>query len=265
MSSTAPAAPGWAEMKPPPFGARRRLLRSACGSSRSFVALARMQPAIVAAAKPRAARPARAEAAPPTASGVPCAARYAGQARKLGPEYRASNNRAWRASAPTPLRCAARRWLPHALAGLAAPAFAGTAEFSAADTYTRGLRGRRCPVRAIWVATSSAGPGSARASAHQQLTRRGCLNAVSAANEVSSAARPRTEQRSAVGAQRRPPPYEPAPGNACRDALNLQVGGHSRTTVKGRQWTLAARAGAHLGGQRSTRTGRSCQTPQHGV
>ncbi len=81
-----------------------------------------------------------------------------------------------------------------------------------------GLRGGRCRAGAISVATSSAGPGSARASALRQLTRRGCLNAVSAANEVSSAARPRTEQRSGVDAQRRPPPHEPAPGSACRDA-----------------------------------------------
>jgi len=35
---------------------------------------------------------------------------------------------------------------------------------------------------------------------------------------ASSAARPRTEQRSEVGAQHRPPPYEPPAGSACRDA-----------------------------------------------
>lgn len=82
-------------------------------------------------------------------------------------------------------------------------------------------------------------------SAHQYLTRRGCLNAVSAANKVSSATRlqadaasPDTEQslrtalclasalalasaraRSAVGPQGRPPRCEPLPGTACRVAL----------------------------------------------
>jgi hypothetical protein len=81
--------------------------------------------------------------------------------------------------------------------------------------------GRRYPAGAISGATSSAAPGSARASALRDLTRRSCLNAVSAANEVSSAARPRCEQRSAVGAQRRPPQHEPMAGTACRDALTV--------------------------------------------
>ena len=101
---------------------------------------------------------------------------------------------------------------------LPARAFAASVAVFETNTNTRGLRGKGCPLGAIWVATSSAGPGSARASAHQQLTRRGCLSAVSAANEASSAARPRTEQRSAVGAQRRPPPHERLVGSPCRDA-----------------------------------------------
>jgi hypothetical protein len=79
--------------------------------------------------------------------------------------------------------------------------------------------GRRYPPGAISGATSSAAAGSARASALRKLTRRSCLNEVSAANVVSSAARPRCEQRSAVGAQRRPPQHEPMAGTACRDAL----------------------------------------------
>ena len=99
---------------------------AARGPSRSFSVHSRRQPSIAAAAKAGAARPTRAEAAPPTVSGVPCAARYAGQVGKLGPEYRTSNMPTWAASGPTPLRCAARRWLLHALAGLAAPAFAGS-------------------------------------------------------------------------------------------------------------------------------------------
>ena len=80
------------------------------------------------------------------------------------------------------------------------------------------LSGRRHPAGAISVATRSAGPRSARASALRQLTRGGCLNAANEVSTVSSAARPRTEHRSAVGAKRRPPQHEPAPGAACRDA-----------------------------------------------
>ena len=110
----------------------------------------------------------------------------------------------------------ARRHLP-------ARAFAETAVAFATGTKNRGLRGGRCPVGAIWVATSSAGPGSARAQrVLRDLTRRGCLSAMSAANAASSATRPRTEQRSAVGAQRRPPPHEPPPGCARRDAPTCQ-------------------------------------------
>src|SRR5512143_4336463 len=99
---------------------------SARGPLRSFDVSSPRPHSQLGAAKAGAARPARAEAAPPTASGVPCAARCAGQVGKLGPGYGASNKPTWAASGPTLLRCAARRWLLHALASLAAPAFAGT-------------------------------------------------------------------------------------------------------------------------------------------
>jgi hypothetical protein len=109
-------------------------------------------------------------------------------------------------------------------------------------------RGRRHPVGAISGATSSAGLGSARASAHPKLTRRVCLSVVSAANAASLAARPQAEQVSpdtnspvdcsclangrshrtgaackacAVGAKRRPPQHEPPPGAACRAAATF--------------------------------------------
>jgi hypothetical protein len=59
-------------------------------------------------------------------------------------------------------------------------------------------------------------------SAHPELTRRACLSAVSAANATSCAARPRTEYRSAVAAQLRPPRHEPAPGTACREAQHRE-------------------------------------------
>jgi len=75
-------------------------------------------------------------------------------------------------------------------------------------------------------------------SALRELTRGGCLNAANAVSEVSSAARPRTEHRSAVGAKRRPPQHEPAPGAACRDALTCAQSGHSQTAATGRKQTL---------------------------
>jgi hypothetical protein len=86
---------------------------------------------------------------------------------------------------------------------------------------TTKLRRRVISAKRLLAGANSAAPGSARASALRCLTRRSCLNAVSAANEVSSAARPRCEQRSAVGAQRRPPQHEPLAGTACRDALTV--------------------------------------------
>ena len=89
-----------------------------------------------------------------------------------------------------------------------------------------GLRGRRSPLGAISGATRSAAPGSARDSALRGLTCRGCLNAVSAANGVSSAARPWCEHRSGVGAPRRPPQHEPPAGSTCRDARTRYESGH---------------------------------------
>jgi hypothetical protein len=55
-------------------------------------------------------------------------------------------------------------------------------------------------------------------SALRRLTRRNCLSAVSEANAASSATRPRSENRSAVGAVRRPRSHEPSAGTAWRDA-----------------------------------------------
>ncbi len=54
-------------------------------------------------------------------------------------------------------------------------------------------------------------------SALQHLTHRSCLNGVSEANAVSSAVRPWSEHRREVGAQRRPPTYEPRADTARRD------------------------------------------------
>jgi hypothetical protein len=122
-------------------------------------------------------------------------------------------------------------------------------------------RGRWYPAGAISGATSSAGLGSARASAHPELTRRVCLSGVSAANAASSAARPQAEQvspdtnspvdclclangrshrtgaackASAVGAKRRPPQHEPPAGAACRAAPNVARIADVPRSAKGR-------------------------------
>ena len=105
---------------------------------------------------------------------------------------------------------------------------------------------------AVWVRASNANMGGSRQavpgggdfwgdekhrggvgarSALRQLTRRICPSAVSAANAASYAARPRTEHRSGVGAQRRPPQHEPPPGTACRDA---RKGARPRSAAMGR-------------------------------
>ena len=83
---------------------------------------------------------------------------------------------------------------------------------------TKWLRGRRSPVGATSGAARSAGAGSARVSAPRGLARRACSSAANAVRAASCAARPRSEHRSGVGAQRRPPQYEPLPEAACRVA-----------------------------------------------
>ena len=89
------------------------------------------------------------------------------------------------------------------------------------------LRGRRSSAGAISAATSSAGPGSARAQhALRHLTHRGCLN------EASSAMRPRVEQRSGVDAQHRPPQCEPLPETACREARAVRFGANKWNSLQ---------------------------------
>ena len=61
-------------------------------------------------------------------------------------------------------------------------------------------------------------------SALRHLTCRSCLSAVSAANVASSAARPRTEHRSAVDAQHRPPQPEPHAGYRLPRAVPNVIG-----------------------------------------
>jgi hypothetical protein len=80
------------------------------------------------------------------------------------------------------------------------------------------LRGGRYPLGAICGAARSAAPGSARAARFVHLTRRDCPSEANAVSAASFAARPRREHRSGVGAQRRPPQYEPPTGTARRAA-----------------------------------------------
>jgi hypothetical protein len=128
---------------------------------------------------------------------------------------------------------------PQAHCSLPEPRFANTVGVFVANNTNRGLRGKGCSLGAIWVATSSAGPGSARAQrALRQLTRRGCLNAANEVSAVSSAARPRIEQRSAVDAQRRPPPHERPAGCPCRDAPTPCKRSRPRTAATRRKQTL---------------------------
>jgi hypothetical protein len=73
-------------------------------------------------------------------------------------------------------------------------------------------------------------------SALRRLTRRNCLSATNAVSEASSATRHLAENRSAVGAQRRPRNHEPPVGTAWRDAnaLKSQLG-TARPEVKALQ------------------------------
>jgi hypothetical protein len=111
---------------------------------------------------------------------------------------------------------------PHARPAQPAPALPPCAAFAGGPNecaYTPwlahgSLRGCRRPSADAYEATSSAAPGLARAlRAHPCLTRRSCPSAVSEANEASSAAQSRCEQRSAVGPQGRPPRPHPYSGD----------------------------------------------------
>src|SRR5262252_2064666 len=58
--------------------------------------------------------------------------------------------------------------------------------------------------------------------ASKNLTRRVCPSVMSVANAASYTARPRTEQRSGVDAQHRPPQLSGLTGTACRDLVVIQ-------------------------------------------
>ena len=89
--------------------------------------------------------------------------------------------------------------------------------------------------QAAWPgAACKASPGVGARSALRELTRRGWSNAATAGRVVSSAARPRGEHHSGVGAKRRPTQHEPVAGAACRDAHKPRICQRERTGKTGR-------------------------------
>ena len=74
----------------------------------------------------------------------------------------------------------------------------------------------------LWGGEQRRAEVGARTRAHRRLTRRVCPSAANEVSVASYAARPRTEQRSGVGAKRRPPHHEPPLGAACRDAQDAR-------------------------------------------
>ncbi len=78
-------------------------------------------------------------------------------------------------------------------------------------------------------------PWGRRAQRAPELTRRVWSNEANAVSEVSYAARPQGEHRSAVGVFRRPPQHEPLPGTACRDAQTSQQSRRQRTAAADRK------------------------------
>jgi len=112
--------------------------------------------------------------------------------------------------------CAARR---HRGAPAAAPQpRLSKPDLGSRERSHRCMSGRGCPPGALSESASSAGLRAARASALRGLTHGNCLSAVSEANEASFAVRPQAEQRSEVGAKRRPTQSARPAGTPCRDA-----------------------------------------------
>ncbi len=118
---------------------------------------------------------------------------------------------------------------PQARRGLSGHAFAGYALVRiASEEPSRPAVPTGCD---LW-SDEDRKPGVGARSALRRLTRRNCLSAVSEANEASSATRPLAENRSAVGAQRRPWKHEPPAGSAWRDDEPLQMEACLRTATK---------------------------------
>ncbi len=178
----------------------------------------------------------------------------AGRAGPVGPAVRKAQ--------AVPRTACARAHLfgtPEALRVLPERAFAETLVLTAARAPAAPAR-RAVPGGGDFCGDEKRRPGVGVRSTLRRLTRRGCLNGVSAANAVSSATRPQGDAaspdtgqslrtvlclasalalasaraRSGVFAARRPPQHELPPGSACRAALKLRKSGRRRTAAMGR-------------------------------
>ncbi len=136
---------------------------------------------------------------------------------------------------------------PEALRVLPERAFGGTRALFATRTTSVAAR-RAVPGGGDFCGDEKRRPGVGVRSTLRCLTRRSCLNGVSAANAVSSATRPQGEHRSGVFAARRPPQHELPPGTACRAALKPRESGHRATAATGRKRILTGPCceGAHV-------------------
>jgi len=152
---------------------------------------------------------------------LPCAARCAGRLRQLGPGYRASDtSKSSRSTAPTPLRCAARRRTGAAPADH--PRLCGVrhrASRASGTAVSRKAVGGR-PAARLCGAEERRGAGVAHRP--EAMRRAQPVRAPSTGSSRSEMppvrgrvlrSPPRTEHRRAVAAQRRPP-HRSADGRA---------------------------------------------------
>ena len=111
---------------------------------------------------------------------------------------------------------------PQARRGLPGHAFAGAA-VACIESYAREEPSRQAvPAGGDLWSDEDRRTGVGARSALRELTRRNCLSATNAVSEASSATRPLAENRSAVGAVRRPRNHEPPVDAAWRDAKALE-------------------------------------------
>ena len=110
---------------------------------------------------------------------------------------------------------------PQARRGLPGHAFAATVVACVPNGAREEPSRQAVPVGGDLWSDEDRRPGVGARSALRGLTRRSCLSATNEVSEASSATRPLVENRSAVGAQRRPRNHEPTAGTAWRDAKAL--------------------------------------------
>ncbi len=134
---------------------------------------------------------------------------------------------------------------PQARRGLSEQAFADSAVACIKRDAREELSRQAVPGRGDLWSDEKHSPVVGARSALRRLTRRHCLSAVSVANAASSATRPLVENRSAVGAQRRPRKHEPPAGTAWRDAAALRKGQSPLTSIQTRDQSSVASEAFH--------------------